>query len=168
MHWVQVIELPVEPADVLIKANAISVRMLKREIGRGWYQRFLGRHPDLVAQQAQDVSRARNEINVEAVSVLFQTLLKLAIEGSLVPERILMLMRRNFRRAVRVAAFLQQRVQKRLEQSSYVELPSFDSRVRKCQRLHCLPIDHPTRYASILKCLIANSKLLMLMYRKAS
>lgn len=78
----------VEPDVIIAKASQIEIRMFGKDIGWDWYQRFLSRHPQLCAREAQIVFRQRNEVNEAAVHRLFETLLKTIIKRKLDATRI--------------------------------------------------------------------------------
>lgn len=91
VDWVigmQMIGFPLSAEDIVAKANEISATIAGRDIGVGWYKRFLGRHSELTGRVAQNLSRARNEVSKEYIDSLFWTMAKLVIEDRVDATRI--------------------------------------------------------------------------------
>lgn len=79
---------PVEPDDILTKANAVAATLNRARVGAGWYRRFLSRHPQLAVRTAQVISRARNEASLIGVMTLCWTMAKVVIENGLDVQRV--------------------------------------------------------------------------------
>lgn len=151
---------PVEATDIILKSSHISRSVFDRDISTGWYRRFLQRHPNLVARQAQVISRPRDEVNANVVQHLFNTILKLIIEQKIDGPRIFnvdepaFLSRRKSRRVVALKGPSNQRV----EQASNSELSPINCCV--CKRnwgCHTSDVQSPgsaseTYYPRLLCC----------------
>ncbi|OQR82253.1 hypothetical protein ACHHYP_16324 [Achlya hypogyna] len=84
----QMAGFPVGRTEICAKAHLVCEVLNIRCVTGGWYQRFLGRYPDLTIRVAQVVSRARNGLTKDAMITLFGTLQKLVIELKLDATRI--------------------------------------------------------------------------------
>nr|CAI72315.1 hypothetical protein PI49.0230 [Phytophthora infestans] len=62
-----------------IQGNLRSVK----DLTSGWYNRLIGRHPELSMRASEFLSRARNDVDLVAVPDMFNTLMKLVIEHNL-------------------------------------------------------------------------------------
>ncbi|KAI9980172.1 hypothetical protein PInf_026608 [Phytophthora infestans] len=62
-----------------IQGNLRSVK----DLTSGWYNRLIGRHPELSMRALEFLSRARNDVDSVAVPDMFNTLMKLVIEHNL-------------------------------------------------------------------------------------
>ncbi|KAI9991883.1 hypothetical protein PInf_017262 [Phytophthora infestans] len=62
-----------------IQGNLRSVK----DLTSGWYNRLIGRHPELSMRALELLSRARNDVDSVAVPEMFNTLMKLVIEHNL-------------------------------------------------------------------------------------
>ncbi|GMF45874.1 unnamed protein product [Phytophthora fragariaefolia] len=88
---------PVGPATVLERVNKIYERLHGattrtgtrfQPLSKGWYQRFLGRHPVLVMRTAQKIARVRNMVEMDAVRSLFHAIAKRVVELKLSADRV--------------------------------------------------------------------------------
>ncbi|OQR85484.1 hypothetical protein ACHHYP_11770 [Achlya hypogyna] len=89
--WVVAMQMagfPVGRTDICAKDNLVCEVLNIGCVTDGWYQRFLGRYPDLTSRVAQVVSRSRNGPTKDAMITLFGTLQKLVIELKLDATRI--------------------------------------------------------------------------------
>ncbi|KAF0693280.1 Aste57867_15734 [Aphanomyces stellatus] len=84
----QRVGVPVCRSDIIKKASTVAKRMGCRPLGRGWYQRFMKRHPHLAPRTAQLVSRARDNVNVEGLRSLFFTMTQLVIKHKVVAAQV--------------------------------------------------------------------------------
>ncbi|GMG16754.1 unnamed protein product [Phytophthora fragariaefolia] len=88
---------PVGPARVLERVNKIYERLHGattrtgtrfQPLSKGWYRRFLGRHPVLVMRTAQKIARVRNMVEMDAVRSLFHAIAKRVVELKLSADRV--------------------------------------------------------------------------------
>jgi hypothetical protein len=86
---------PVGPARVLERVSKIYERLHGattrtgtpfQPLSKGWYQRFLGRHPVLVMRTAQKIARVRNMM--DDVRSLFHAIAKRVVELKLSADRV--------------------------------------------------------------------------------
>jgi hypothetical protein len=84
---------PVSRYQIILKANEINqaihrnTRQLKN-LGEGWYKRFIARHDDVLAnREAQVINRSQNEVSKEGIHILFWTMTKLTITEQLTADR---------------------------------------------------------------------------------
>ncbi|RLN31641.1 hypothetical protein BBJ28_00026272 [Nothophytophthora sp. Chile5] len=90
-EWVigrQLVGKPAKRQEVIDKACEISSLLFDKDVGDGWYKRFLERHPTLAPRVSQSISKARNAVDNTDVQRLFNTLLKLYIEKGFSRENI--------------------------------------------------------------------------------
>ncbi|KAG3083329.1 hypothetical protein PI124_g18869 [Phytophthora idaei] len=100
VEWVaamQRVGVPVGPFGILAKANEVYLAMHPmstrhttppKPLTTDWYRRFIVRHPILTPRIAQQIARARNRVEAEAVRGLFYTMVRLVIEQNLDKSRV--------------------------------------------------------------------------------
>jgi hypothetical protein len=74
---------PIDRHDLVHQANRILANApasAPRQLGRGWCDRFLARHPELVSRQAQKLSKARNEVTREGILKYFYNLVTATLD----------------------------------------------------------------------------------------
>ncbi|KAE9357816.1 hypothetical protein PF008_g2988 [Phytophthora fragariae] len=88
---------PVGPARVLDRANKIyaklhgastRARTLSHPLTKGWYGRFLSRHPVLTTQSAQKIASVRNSVDADPVRDLSHAMAKTVVELQLSTDRV--------------------------------------------------------------------------------
>ncbi|KAG3024522.1 hypothetical protein PC128_g4358 [Phytophthora cactorum] len=88
---------PVCPAKVLKRANNIYERlhhattrtgMPFQPLTKGWYGRFISRHPLLMPRAAEKIARVRNMVDTDSVRTLFYAITKRVVELQLSGDRV--------------------------------------------------------------------------------
>jgi hypothetical protein len=91
VDWVfamQAEKQPITPDELFIRANRIIYELHGRYITKGWYQKFLKRHPELSRRKAQSISKARNQVTDSVIDEFYDKIRNAVEMVNMDPSRI--------------------------------------------------------------------------------